>query len=130
MTQRVAAALLLTRGSGALLEVFVVERAAELRYFGGYQALPGGTLVPGDGDATADEAAAIQRCALRELFEETGLLLHALPAGRDDAARASGLRAAMLQRERADGRADAVAPWRELIAGAPAPPPLRALGRV
>ncbi len=60
MSKRDAAALLLTRGEGAAVEVYLVERSPELRFFGGYLALPGGTLAPVDGDAVADEGAAMQ----------------------------------------------------------------------
>jgi glyoxylase-like metal-dependent hydrolase (beta-lactamase superfamily II)/8-oxo-dGTP pyrophosphatase MutT (NUDIX family) len=74
---RRSSALILTRGSGAELEVYLVERAPELRFFGGYWALPGGVVDdldsrPEDG---ADETVALERAALRELFEETGVWL-------------------------------------------------------
>jgi len=73
---RNAAAILLTRGDGDGREVFLVERAPELRFFGGYWALPGGVRGPEDGpDADGDDAPPLRRCAVRELFEETGVLL-------------------------------------------------------
>lgn len=68
MSRRNAAALLLTRGQGLSIEVFLVERSPLLRFFGGYLALPGGTLAPADGGAVTSESAAMQRCALRELL--------------------------------------------------------------
>src|SRR4026207_2529920 len=81
MSRRTAAALLLTRGEGSALTVYLGERSPELRYFGGYWALPGGTVA--DEDRTAgDESSARQACAHRELFEELGLLRHTLPAQR------------------------------------------------
>ena len=67
MGRRTAAALLITRGGGSETEVFLAERSAELRFFGGYHALPGGTL--DDDDLGVDEAARLQACARRELFE-------------------------------------------------------------
>jgi glyoxylase-like metal-dependent hydrolase (beta-lactamase superfamily II)/8-oxo-dGTP pyrophosphatase MutT (NUDIX family) len=95
---RRSSAVLLTRRRGERHEVFLVERAADLRFFGGYWAFPGGVVdevdrLPGE----ADDAAALERCALRELFEETGVLAAALaraiPAGRRHA-----LREALLDR--------------------------------
>lgn len=78
---RNAAAVLLTRGAGAAREVYLVERAPQLRFFGGYWALPGGVRDGADGpdDETGDRTA-LRRCAARELFEETGVLVD--PAAR------------------------------------------------
>lgn len=77
----------MTRGTGLQLEVYLVLRAPELRFFGGYWAFPGGVLDPSDGDgdrdgnADADDDTALHRCALRELFEETGVFFGgAMPA--------------------------------------------------
>ncbi len=76
--RRDAAAVLLTRGQGADIEVLLVHRAPELRFFGGYLALPGGVRGPED---RAEEAAdgndipAFASCAVRELFEEVGVVL-------------------------------------------------------
>ena len=78
MSRRTAAALLITKGEGSELRVFLAERAPELRFFGGYWALPGGTVGEEDRAAGADEAAALHACVHRELFEETGLLRHVL----------------------------------------------------
>jgi glyoxylase-like metal-dependent hydrolase (beta-lactamase superfamily II)/8-oxo-dGTP pyrophosphatase MutT (NUDIX family) len=75
--------VLLVRGHP--LEVFVVERAEALRFFGGFLAFPGGKVSASDGDIPlirepsrdgADEDD-INRCltAAREMFEETGFLL-------------------------------------------------------
>ncbi|HLQ37048.1 MAG TPA: MBL fold metallo-hydrolase [Planctomycetota bacterium] len=129
MSRRIAAALLLTRGGGQSLEVFLVERSPELRFFGGYWAMPGGTLAPEDGDPARDEAAALQACAHRELFEETGLLRHVLPAERRTAAQLRGARHALLQREQ-QGNGGRPSPWLALIAGAPVPPPLLQFCRI
>jgi len=111
---RRSSAVLLTRRSGDRHQVFLVERAAHLRFFGGYWAFPGGVVdevdrLPGD----ADERAALERCALRELFEETGVLgpelSRAIPR-----ARRRELRAALLDRG-----SDAGA-WREFVHAADA----------
>ncbi len=39
---RVAAAIALVQGSGPEARIYLVERARQLRFFGGYHALPGG----------------------------------------------------------------------------------------
>ncbi len=130
MTRRLAAALLLSRGSGPELEIFLVDRNPELRFFGGYVAMPGGTVAAEDGDPAVDEAAALQHCALRELFEETGLIWHALPAGRGEPATLRATRAALLQREQQKEPPRGASPFAALIADAPAPAPLRTVCRI
>ena len=45
-----------------------------LRFFGGYWAFPGGGVDEADHDGELDADVAHRRCALRELFEEVGLL--------------------------------------------------------
>ncbi len=71
-----AATVLLARGPGSP-ECFVVRRAETLRFMGGFQAFPGGRVIPSDADlAGSTDAVAIQRvAAVRELFEETGVLI-------------------------------------------------------
>jgi glyoxylase-like metal-dependent hydrolase (beta-lactamase superfamily II)/8-oxo-dGTP pyrophosphatase MutT (NUDIX family) len=66
---RSASAVLLVTGSGPRLALFLVERAPELKFFGGYLALPGGVTEAQDETPGA--------CALRELREETGVTLPA-----------------------------------------------------
>jgi len=123
---RTAAALLITRGDGRDRQVLLVERSPELRFFGGYQALPGGTVGPEDGDG--DQALAA--CAHRELFEEVGLLRHVLPPAHADREALATLRERMLASERPDADPAAPSPWPAAIAGAPPPPPLRELCRI
>lgn len=133
MSRRTAAALLITRGEGQDRAVFLVERSPELRFFGGYWALPGGTLAPEDGEPSTPAGldAALHACAHRELFEEVGLLRHALPAAATGHDRLIAARTAMLAQE-ADGKAAPAgpSPWRQLIDGATAPAPLRELCRI
>ena len=86
---RIAAAILLTRGEGPELEVFLAERAPGLSFFGGYQAFLGGVVERADHDGDPEAHAALVRCAWRELFEEVGVLPRALaklldPAERED----------------------------------------------
>ncbi|MEM8711685.1 MAG: MBL fold metallo-hydrolase [Planctomycetota bacterium] len=90
--QRIATAALLTRGQGHDVEVLVVRRNPVLRFFGGYWAFPGGGVDEADHDGDPDLDVAHQRCALRELFEEVGLLDASLEA-------AAGLREGLLERD-------------------------------
>ena len=94
---RFAAAVALYRWSGSDLEMFLVHRSPDLRFFGDYLAMPGGVRSPMDGPVEDEHAetevaggradgGAMRQCATRELFEETGVLLDAgmrsLPAHR------------------------------------------------
>jgi glyoxylase-like metal-dependent hydrolase (beta-lactamase superfamily II)/8-oxo-dGTP pyrophosphatase MutT (NUDIX family) len=68
-----AASVLLTGGRGSP-QVFAVRRSAELRFFGGFIAFPGGRVSPAD--ACVDPNVDPRRvAAARELFEETGVLI-------------------------------------------------------
>jgi endoribonuclease LACTB2 len=71
-----AASVLLARGPGSA-EVFVVARAAALRFLGGFVAFPGGKAHASDHDlARATPGLTGQHvAAVRELFEEIGVLL-------------------------------------------------------
>ncbi|MHC4851993.1 MAG: MBL fold metallo-hydrolase [Planctomycetota bacterium] len=93
--ERVAAAIALVTGSGPEARVYLVERARQLRFFGGYHALPGGVL-------DASDAGDLAGCALRELFEETGVLLDGGMA-RLPAAERQALREQLLARDGALG---------------------------
>ena len=130
MSRRTAAALLITRGEGPERRVFLCERAPELRFFGGYWALPGGTVGDEDRAQHGDEAAALQACAHRELFEETGLLRHTLPATRTGGDHLRQARELLLARERAEPTARPPSPWPGLLAGSAPPLPLRELCRI
>jgi len=110
---RVAAAIALVQGSGPEARIYLVERARKLRFFGGYTALPGGVMNPSE---TGDLAG----CALRELFEETGVLLDggmaSLPPAEHQA-----LRKKLLANDRhpKDGDdTDEDGPWPRLLAAA------------
>lgn len=126
---------MITRGEGRDLQIYLAERAPGLRFFGGYWAMPGGTiskddLHPGNGDAPTGEAAALQVCAHRELFEEVGVLRHRLPAGRIAPEALRAQRRRLLQHERRGDDEEAPSPWPDIIAGAEAPLELRTLCRI
>jgi glyoxylase-like metal-dependent hydrolase (beta-lactamase superfamily II)/8-oxo-dGTP pyrophosphatase MutT (NUDIX family) len=90
-----ATAVILHREGPAGREVFLVRRGDARRFAAGFHAFPGGRLDPADGatpvPGLAGEAAALVACAVRELFEETGVLLargaERLSPGERDAAR-------------------------------------------
>jgi 8-oxo-dGTP pyrophosphatase MutT (NUDIX family) len=71
--ERVAAAVVLCRGTGSDREVYLAHRAPQLRFFGDYLAMPGGVRGAEDGpdDPDGGDSTALRNCAVRELFEET-----------------------------------------------------------
>ncbi len=71
-----AASVLLARAPDSM-ELFVVRRAATLRFFGGFHAFPGGKVSRTDAETadTTEPLNAQKVAAVRELFEETGVLL-------------------------------------------------------
>ncbi|MEE2886166.1 MAG: MBL fold metallo-hydrolase [Planctomycetota bacterium] len=75
--ERVAAAIALYSKVSSGLEIYLVHRAEDLRFFGGYFAMPGGVRSEWDGpdDPELGDGPALRACAIRELFEETGVLL-------------------------------------------------------
>jgi len=131
---RSAAAIALYRGSGNDLEMFLVHRSPDLRFFGGYFAMPGGVRSPMDGpdeyagtevtDGRVDRSA-MRQCAKRELFEETGVLLD---AGMRllSAQRRAELRRRLLDRD----ETVAEEAWRELQRASAGPPELVELCRI
>ena len=111
-----SAAVLLTRRAPGGRELFLVERSPRLSFFPGHWALPGGRLDPEDGDHRDPSLMAYRRCAVRELFEEVGVLAPGLelePREREVLRR--GLNA-----DRGRGEAAATARWRELVDAAQA----------
>jgi glyoxylase-like metal-dependent hydrolase (beta-lactamase superfamily II)/8-oxo-dGTP pyrophosphatase MutT (NUDIX family) len=68
--------VLLARSPGSH-EIFLVHRADNLRFLGGFVAFPGGKVAPEDRTlaGSADPVAVQRVTAIRELFEETGVLM-------------------------------------------------------
>ena len=76
---RESAVVVLIRGSGADLETFWVRRSDEVAVMPGFHAFPGGKTSPQDRELTFEDEAdrpdrVLRACALREAFEETGVL--------------------------------------------------------
>ncbi len=90
-----ATAVVLWRDGPDGREIFLVRRGDARRFAGGFHAFPGGRLDPGDARVPVagleGEAATLLACAVRELFEETGVLAargaERVRAGDRDAAR-------------------------------------------
>ncbi len=78
---RDAAAVILWRGQGPDLEVFLVRRSPRLSFSAGFHAFPGGRVDRLDAVTRVErcrpEEAPLVAAAIREVFEETGLLLAA-----------------------------------------------------
>jgi 8-oxo-dGTP pyrophosphatase MutT (NUDIX family) len=83
---RPAATILLTRDTPAGVEVFMVKRHHQIDFMSGALVFPGGKIAPGDSDPRVrqltdgadgfdDEELPFAACAIREAFEESGILL-------------------------------------------------------
>ncbi len=77
---RGSAVVVLLRGRGLDLETWWVRRSDAVSIMPGFDAFPGGTIEPSDGglpiEGVTDEAErALRACAIREAFEETGVLI-------------------------------------------------------
>jgi glyoxylase-like metal-dependent hydrolase (beta-lactamase superfamily II)/8-oxo-dGTP pyrophosphatase MutT (NUDIX family) len=67
-----AAGIVVRRQPGGGFAVLLGRRASRARFMPGNLAFPGGRLEPGD---EPDRAGAFERCASRELYEETGIVI-------------------------------------------------------
>ena len=76
---RLAATVLMVRDGGSGLEVFMVKRHRQIEFASGALVFPGGAVDPGDGEIAAarfdDRERAMRIAAVRETFEESGVLL-------------------------------------------------------
>lgn len=79
---REAAAVVLVRGEGASLETYWVRRSDAVGYFAGFHAFLGGKTDPADLELPLENAAGLtelervmRACAIRESFEEAGVLV-------------------------------------------------------
>jgi glyoxylase-like metal-dependent hydrolase (beta-lactamase superfamily II)/8-oxo-dGTP pyrophosphatase MutT (NUDIX family) len=76
-----AASVLLLRGDPP--EIFLVHRSPRLRFLGGFHAFPGGKVDAADAEQPdGSPHSAQRRAAVREVFEETGVLL--IPGAKGD----------------------------------------------
>jgi 8-oxo-dGTP pyrophosphatase MutT (NUDIX family) len=88
VTPRLAATVMLLRPAPVGFEVYLLRRAASMRFASGMYAFPGGTVDPSDYEGpgleqdwsirlgrSAAEAEAVVRAAVREVNEETGVCL-------------------------------------------------------
>ena len=131
---RRAASVVLVRDGADGVEVFVLERAGEMAFAAGMTVFPGGGLDAADGEAltqglvneaaaadaarawstSPEAAAALLACAVRETYEETGVLLV-------DATPDAGARARLVAGEAGLGDvvarldADGLRPWARWI---------------
>ncbi len=113
MSHRIATAVLLTRSTPKGHEVFLVLRSQKLRFFGGYWAFPGGVVDAIDVVGDHDGEETHRRCALRELFEEVGVLVGPM------AERIGGGQRAELRRGLLEESEDAFASWGEFLDATP-----------
>src|SRR6059036_2756441 len=78
---RDSGAIVLLRGRGADLEVFWVRRSEQVSFMPGFHAFVGGVVGPADstlpieGAAGDDRERTLRGCAVRETFEEIGVLV-------------------------------------------------------
>ncbi len=83
---REACAIVLTRGDGQRLEIFLALRSLKLAFLGGFHAFPGGGVAKVDrqvevANASPELPAHIVSCAARELLEECGIVVAGKLAG-------------------------------------------------
>ncbi|MCO5131188.1 MAG: NUDIX hydrolase [Xanthobacteraceae bacterium] len=87
VTARPASTILLLRGGASAIEVFMMVRHYQIEFASGALVFPGGSVDPGDRDIAGDAAlcdaagdadtmaAQFRVAAIRETFEESGILL-------------------------------------------------------
>ncbi|MBP2314734.1 NUDIX hydrolase [Azospirillum soli] len=70
-----SASLILLRDGAEGLELFMIRRNAGLRFAAGATVFPGGRVDPEDGAGAPGDDRTLRRAAIREAFEECGILL-------------------------------------------------------
>ena len=78
---RPSASLVIGRDRPAGWEILMVQRNAATAFAGGALVFPGGALEPADGATAADALHGYRMAAIRETFEEAGILYAKTPAG-------------------------------------------------
>jgi glyoxylase-like metal-dependent hydrolase (beta-lactamase superfamily II)/8-oxo-dGTP pyrophosphatase MutT (NUDIX family) len=104
VTYRESAAVALMRGAGAALEVFWVRRSDLVSYMPGFDALVGGKVAPEDlqlkiSGCAEEPDRVLRSCAIREAFEEAGVLAGLAVESPVDAARLAEARRRLLAGE-------------------------------
>ncbi|MGH7740692.1 MAG: MBL fold metallo-hydrolase [Candidatus Eiseniibacteriota bacterium] len=104
VTYRESAAIALVRGAGPALEVFWVRRSDVVSYMPGFDALVGGKVAPEDlelevAGCAAEADRVLRACAIREAFEETGVLPGLISGAPADRARLAAARSRLLSGE-------------------------------
>lgn len=131
---RLAATVMLVRDRARGLEVFMVERHHQIDFATGALVFPGGKVDPADADpglrprcgeslAADDDARALRVAAIRETFEECGILL-ARARGAESlfgGAAAGSEFAALVEREDLLLACDQLVPWAHWITPAVVP---------
>jgi len=79
---RPAATVIVLRDAGRAPEIFMVRRRDGTAFMGGAYVFPGGRVDRADAAAAGDDEQAFRIAALRELFEEAGVLLARSADGR------------------------------------------------
>ena len=79
MEPRPAATVIVVRPAPSGIEALILTRGAGTTFAPGFRVFPGGIVDPEDADLAArlfgDPAQSARACAVRELYEETGILL-------------------------------------------------------
>ncbi|WP_052847632.1 NUDIX hydrolase [Streptomyces avicenniae] len=107
VTPRPSATVLLLRDGAAGIEVFLLRRRPSMAFAAGMYAYPGGAVEPGD--------ASPAHTAVRETYEETGVLLAGPADGPVPERPGDAPFAALLARRGLVPRTDLLAPWARWI---------------
>src|SRR5882672_8114612 len=112
---RDSGAIVLIRGQGSALEVYWARRSEQVSFMPGFHSFPGGVVGPGDAALAIlgigdERGRAVRACAIRETFEEIGVLV--ARGGRRDAATLQDARERLLSGEASFGTLTRELGWR------------------